>query len=255
MMPRLALVAVLFAAFSSACQTTPNREIGAPQGTNNKVAEINTQLGVGYLRAGKIELAWKRLHKAIEADPGYSAAQHAMALLYTSMKEPAKAEEHFQLAVKLDPTNSAAQNNYGSFLCQQRRYAEAEQRFLQAVKNPLYRDPGAAYTNAGLCMKSAGNLTKAEQYLRTALKRSPKLAPALIAMAEVSLANRQYLSARGYLERYLEIAPHTPRSLWLGVRIERALHDRDTAASYALLLRSKYPNSREAQALRQGSEQ
>jgi type IV pilus assembly protein PilF len=40
--------------------------------------------------------------------------------------------------------------------------------------------------------------------------------------------------------------------LWLGVRIERRLGDRNSEASYALQLRNRFPDSREARALLAG---
>jgi type IV pilus assembly protein PilF len=40
-------------------------------------------------------------------------------------------------------------------------------------------------------------------------------------------------------------------SLWLGVRIENALGDTSAAGGYALKLRNNFPNSREAESLRE----
>jgi type IV pilus assembly protein PilF len=40
--------------------------------------------------------------------------------------------------------------------------------------------------------------------------------------------------------------------LWLGIRIERLLGDKDAEASYAMLLRRKYPNSEQTKALLSG---
>jgi type IV pilus assembly protein PilF len=44
----------------------------------------------------------------------------------------------------------------------------------------------------------------------------------------------------------------TPETLWLGIRIESILGDKDAEASYALLLRQKYPNSDQTKALLSG---
>jgi Tfp pilus assembly protein PilF len=41
----------------------------------------------------------------------------------------------------------------------------------------------------------------------------------------------------------------TPEFLWIGVRTEAALDDRDTMASYALVLKNQHPESDETQAL------
>ena len=85
--------------------------------TDSELAQINTQLGYGYLREGQLDLAWKRLSKALEADPGYSTAHNAMGLLYVRLGDSRRAEEHFEKAVSINPGDSAAQTNFGSFLC------------------------------------------------------------------------------------------------------------------------------------------
>jgi type IV pilus assembly protein PilF len=51
------------------------------------------------------------------------------------------------------------------------------------------------------------------------------------------------------LQRYLEVGAHTAQSLWLGIRIERELGDRDALASYSLQLEKSYPDSEEARLL------
>ena len=70
-------------------------------------------------------------------------------------------------------------------------------------------------------------------------------------MSQASLESGNHLSARGYLQRYLEIGRHTPSTLWLGVQIEKELGDKNAVASYSMLLRSKFPESPEAQKLNQ----
>jgi type IV pilus assembly protein PilF len=251
----LPLTAVLLSGLLSACQPANVQPTtgGAPQ-TANPTAELQTQLGIGYLREGKLELAWIRLQRALDADPNYSTAHNAMAVVQERLDDPQKAEEHYLLAVSLNPADSAAQNNYGRFLCSQKRFEEGEQRFLQAAKNPLYAQPEIAYANAGLCMKQAENLDKAERYLRSALQINPRIPPALIAMSDISFIHERYLPARGYLQRYLELARHTAHTLWLGVQIERQLGDKNTASSYALMLKSTYPDSHETRLLLESGE-
>ncbi|MDX1528698.1 MAG: type IV pilus biogenesis/stability protein PilW [Gammaproteobacteria bacterium] len=252
--PIHSLAGILILALLSACQSTPVQPMGTVPQAANRLAEVHTQLGIGYLREGKLDQAYNRLERALEADPNFSTAHNAMGLLQEQLKNPRKAEEHYRRAVSINPGDSAAQNNYGGFLCRQERYEEGEARFIKVTENPLYKSPEIAYTNAGLCMRRAGNSEKAERYLRSALQINPKIPQALFAMSELSYESAQHLTARAYLQRYLEVAPHTPQSLWLGVRVERELGDKNTASSYALLLRSNYPDSRETQLLLESGE-
>jgi type IV pilus assembly protein PilF len=215
----------------------------------NVLAEVQTKLGIGYLREGKLDLAYNRLSKAIEADPDYSTAHNAMGTLQERLGDLARAEEQFQTAVRLNPSDSSAQSNYGSLLCRTGRYEEGEQRFLQALKNSLYERPEVAYANAGLCMMAAGNPEKAETYFRAALQRNPRMAAALEAMAQISFETQRYLPARAYLQRFGEVSEFGPAQLWLGVRIERELGDKAAANRYARKLRENFPDSNETREL------
>jgi type IV pilus assembly protein PilF len=48
------------------------------------------------------------------------------------------------------------------------------------------------------------------------------------------------------------IARPSAETLWLGIKIERALGDKDAVASYALQLRQEYPNSDQTRLLLSG---
>ena len=233
--------------FGCATTGTDNKPVSAQK--VNRVAELNAQLGLAYLREGRYETAWKRLSKALEIEPNYSAAHNGMALLCEQLKKPQEAESHYLRAIAINPADSAARNNFGRFLCAQGRLADAEAEFLKAVTNPLYDSPEIAYTNAGLCLYSGGDPVKAENYLRRALQINPKIPLALLKMASLTLQKGHPTPARAYLQRYLALARQTPESLWLGVQIERRLGDHNAAASYAMSLKNIFPDSNETRLL------
>jgi len=214
-----------------------------------KLAQVNTELGMQYLQRGDYETAMQKIDRALVADPDFVDAHNAMGLLHAALGENDKAERSFERALAIGPRNSAALNNYGQFLCRQGRHEAGQAQFLKAVGNPLYRLPAVAYSNAGTCAFDAGDLDTAEGHFRKALEIDPRLAPALLQMADLSYRLERYLPARGYLQRYLEVARHTPRSLWLGIRIERELEDRDAVASYSLQLERGFPDAPETRLL------
>lgn len=236
------------------CAQAPVTSNNAPAQDPDRLAEVYVQMGVEYMREGQNEIALNRLQKALQHDPGYPAAHTTLGILYARLGERDKAERHFREAVRLAPEDSAALNNYGQFLCARGRHKEGLELFARAVANPLYRTPEVAHTNAGMCALGLGDEKSAEQHFRAALRAAPKFAPALLQMARLSLRNGEHLSARGYLQRYAEVAEHTAASLWLGVQIERALGDLDTAASYALALKSRFPDAEETRLLLQSGD-
>jgi type IV pilus assembly protein PilF len=225
----------------------------APQA--NRLAVLHTQLGIGYLREGRNELAFRKLSKALEAQSDYSGAHNAIALLYERLGQDERARKHFRAAIEYAPQDSSARNNYGSFLCRRGFVDEAIEQFEAAVANPLYEAPGNALTNAGLCLYRSEQTVGAETYLRRALRQNPRQVSALLTMSEIAASSGRELSARGYLERFLTNGKHNSQSLWLGVRIERKLGDLNAASSYALLLKANYPDARETRLLLESESQ
>ncbi|HHM05101.1 MAG TPA: type IV pilus biogenesis/stability protein PilW [Gammaproteobacteria bacterium] len=210
-----------------------------------KAAEANAELGLAYMQQGRLELAMDKLQSALELDSGLPQAHHYIAELYQRTGDEKLADKHYRKALTLAPEEPMLHNNYGVFLCRQRRYREAEDHFLEAAGQVFYRSPEVAYKNAGACAYHAGDPDKAEQYYRKALQLKPRLAAALIGMAELKENQGAHLSARAFLQRYEEVARVTPRSLWLGVKVERALGDDKAAAAYAAKLRRRFPAAAE----------
>lgn len=229
----------------SGCTTTPKGELTADQ----KASQINTQLGSAYLRQNRMEQALDRLTKAVRQDPNNAEAHSVLAVLHHHLGQYSEAGYHYQRSVALAPDDSALLNNYGQFLCEQGKFKEGERHLQRAAANPLYRTPEVPLANAGACLLRDGQAEAAEEYFLKALRVNPDLPRALFSMAELRHQTGEHLSARGFYQRYLAVASQTPESLWLGIRIERELGDKDAVGSYSLLLRRQYPDSEEASKL------
>jgi type IV pilus assembly protein PilF len=222
----------------------------APQ--RQQVAEANLNVAVEFLRRGNYEGALERLKHAQEADPKNSFIYSMFGMVYQRIGDIEQAEKNFRRSLELEGDRPENLNNYGQFLCQQGRADEAEKLFLKAAQDRLYQTPEVALTNAGLCAQRGGDIAKATGYFNAALTANPAAVAALLALSEVELGNDRIPEAHKLLERYLKVASHTPRSLWLGIRIAGKLGDKDTEASYSMLLRNKYPDSVEAGYLKDG---
>ena len=185
-----------------------------------KASAINVQLGIGYLQQNKLELANEKLLKALAYNPKSASAHNAYAILQDRLLVKDKAAYHYEKATTLDPQDSQAANNYGTFLCRNNQEAKSETYFLRALKNPLYRTPEFAYTNAALCFIKIGKKDKAVGYLSKALAANSNFPVALVTMGKVAFDDQNYKNAKLYLDRYHLVAKPSAKSLWLSIRIE-----------------------------------
>ncbi|MEF8833735.1 MAG: type IV pilus biogenesis/stability protein PilW [Halofilum sp. (in: g-proteobacteria)] len=212
-----------------------------------KASRINAQLGANYLQSGQLERANAKLRKALDQDSKNVDAHTAFALLNMRLGKPDEARDHFETALDLDPESPQIHNNYGTFLCGEGEYDEGIEQFLKAADNRLYDTPAYAYANAGRCAREAGRDDEARGYFRQALELNPRLPSALIESSELALEAGQPELAAEYFSRYSEVAEQGPDTLWLGVRIERALGDREGAKEYGLQLLRRFRDSEQAQ--------
>jgi len=238
---RLAILVV--AAVLTACASSPERE--AERARTRQAVQTQVQLAAGYIERGQLEIARQSLDKALELDDSSPSANSMMGVLQWRLQNYDEAERYFKRSLDTQPVDPDVQNNYAVFLCARGKHDQAVKLFEQVASNPAYRTPAAAYENAGLCLLRKPAPAAAEQYFRKALERNPQQAKSLLNLARLSYNKRQYLSARGFMQRYFQVAPDSPESLLLAVHIERALRNRNAEASYALRLRNKYPNSPE----------
>ena len=162
------------------------------------------------------------------------------------------AEQNFQRALQINPFDSDTHHNFGGFLCQRKRTDEGIRHLMAALKNPLYQSPDKSYASAGVCSLNLGDVKGAEDYFQKALRIRPNQPNALLGLADVSYRAGNTQVAKNFLTRFMQVAQSDAETLWLGVRIERKLGDRDAEASYSAQLRRRFPESKEAKALAEG---
>lgn len=218
--------------------------------TNSRAAaEINAELGLAYMQKGDYEHALEKLKHALSFDPQSTNANHYIAEVYQQIGDIKSAESHYRKALAATPADPMLLNNFGVFLCRQKRLDEAQTHFMTAAKQPFYKTPEVAYSNAALCALEQPDEAKAEQYLRAALQLNPSLPAALYEMAALKFRQQEYLSARAFLQRYFTAERASPQSLWLGVRVEKQLGDEASAAKYAMQLKRDFPLAAETELL------
>ncbi|HQS02579.1 MAG: type IV pilus biogenesis/stability protein PilW [Halothiobacillus sp. 24-54-40] len=248
-----ALLVFAAIAFVSGCASVGQNPPGNPNNLptnpneNQRAAQINTELGVGYMNEGHMDVAVEKIKRAIYFDNNFAPAHHAYALMLDRLGEAPQAGVEFEKAYALDPNNSDLDNNYGTYLCGQKNYARAQSLFSRAYGDPLYKTPEFALTNSGVCYEAEGNKAQSLAQYQAALDKSPGYGPALIGLARVNFAQKNYAAAAAAIKTFEASNRNTPDTLQLAIRIDRATGDQTALANHVLILKGRFPDSAAAQ--------
>jgi type IV pilus assembly protein PilF len=215
-------------------------------------AKAHTDLAVAYYEIGNLGVALEEARIALQADSTFAPAYNVQGLVQLELKEVAAAESSFQRGLRIAPQDPDLNHNYGWFLCQSGREDQSIQWFMNAIRNPLYATPSKSYSAAGRCLLKR-NPAEAANYLDRALRLDPNNVQAMLPLADLLYQRRQLPEAKALVVRFNRLVPEpTAESLWLGVRIERRLGDRQAETNLASQLRRRYAGSPEFQLLQRG---
>ena len=224
----------------------------APGKTGAQAAATNIQLAIEYMKLGKLSSSREFIERALTQDPGNANVQLTAGLVYERLGEMSKAEKAYASAARLGVRDPNIQNNYAGFLCRTGKTTAGEKLFLEVARNPLYQTPEVALVNAGVCVRSIGNVVDADRYFSRALAIRPNMPEALLQLGNVAIDRGDGGSALDFVQRYLAVHPPTPEVLWLGFRAQRKLGDATAAAGFARRVQTEFPNSEQAQLMRSG---
>lgn len=216
-------------------------------------SKVHVELGTAYLSSGRPGVALDEARIAVAFDKTYAPAHLLMGLVYGSLDQFDLAAPAFQEASRLAPGDPEVNNAYGWFLCSQGRETEGLQRIDQAARNPYLSNPSRAWVNAGLCLMRVKDYGGAEARLVRANQIDEANLQALALLADLGYRTERYLRAKQWIDMLIQKSPETNESiLWLALRIERKLGNKDSVAGYAAKLRRDYPGSNEYQNFLQG---
>lgn len=255
------LLIVGLAAALAACQPQVVRQQPVPEPIPEPLpkpaspqarAKARTDLGFAYYADAQFKIAIEEARKALDADPNYAPAHHLLALVHVYLKEFSTAQMHFEQAVRLAPRDPAISNAFGLFLCSQNRGKEGVERLMIAARDPLYPNPSYAYTNAGMCSMWMNDDKAAEEYLRRAVIADSQNTQAVYLLALVSYQQKKLDEAKRLVDEVISRGEPGAESLWLALRVERKLGNREAEAGYASQLRRKFKDTPQYRALLQG---
>jgi len=217
--------------------------------SKSELAKVYRNLGIRYYKLGKLNIAKKKLNKALEIDPKQAQTHNALGVLYGTLRRKNIARGHFESAIALASDDAKVKNNYGRFLCEQGEFQNALNYLQSAARDPAHQIQWQVLTNLGHCELLQGNKQKAKLYFKKALLRNPKHSPALLEMSKIYYTEGKYMTARAFLERFFSASGkfQNAESLNVGYQIETALNDEKEAERYRTSLLRQFPDSPEAE--------
>lgn len=216
-------------------------------------AELRLQLAVGYFQHGQTEVAMQEINQALAADPNYADAYNLRGLIYMRQDDAAQAEDSFRRAIAIKPRDPDTRHNYGWLLCQQKRYADAMAQFGAALAVPTYQDAAKTLMTQGVCQIQAGDRAAAEKSLTQAYEMDAGNPVIGYNLASLLFQREDYTRAQFYIRRINNGQQANAESLWLGVKTERRLGNREAMAQLASQLQRRFPQSRESLAYERGN--
>jgi type IV pilus assembly protein PilF len=218
-----------------------------------KRARLRIELAIGYYEQGQTTVALDEIKQALAVDPTFADAYNLRGLVYMRLDDPTSAEDSFRRAIAIDPREPNVLHNYGWLLCQQKRYADASQQFSAALAVPTYADRAKTLMTQGVCQLQAGQKAEAERSLRQAYEIDAANPVIGFNLASLLAQREDWSRAQFYIRRVNNSPSANAETLWLGIKIERQLNNREAIAQLVGQLQRRFPQSREAMAYERGN--
>ena len=255
------LLACAAALLLAGCAGNPGAATGAPaeiltesdEPDNRKRARIRLELAANYFQQGQTNVALDELKQALTADPTFADAHNLRGLVYMRLNDNALAEDSFRRAMTLNPRDGDVLHNYGWLLCQQNRYSESTAMFARAIALPSYGAQPKTLMTQGLCQVRAGQMAEGERSLLQSYELDAGNPVTGYNLSDVLFKRGNLSQAQFYIRRLNNSSLANAETLWLGIKVERGLGNREAMTQLADQLKKRFAQSREAVAYDRGA--
>lgn len=257
------LVALCLFAALGGCATTGGGYSGGGSATElatasddsdaRKRARTRLALAASYLQDGKHMIALEEQKKAVRIDPSFSDVYALGGVIYTQMGETQLAFANFERAISLNPRDADSMHNMGWLHCTEGNYQQAQALFERALGVRMYMEKAKTTMAKGVCEARAGNRAAAEATLLQAYELDQSNPITGYNLAKLIYERGDAQGARQYIRRVNNGQWSNAETLWLGIKVERALGNQRAIGELADQLHRRYPGSKELQAYERGA--
>lgn len=209
-------------------------------------ARLRLELAAGYFEQGQMDVSLDEVKQSIATDPTYADAFNLRGLIYMRLNDAPLAEDSFRRALALNSRDSDTAHNYGWMLCEQKRYAEAFRFFAQANSNPAYTGKAKTLMTQGVCQVRAGQRAEAEQSLMQSYELDAGNPVTAYHLSSLLYERGDLTRAQFYVRRLNNSELANAETLWLGIKTERKLNNREAVVQLGDQLKKRFAQSSQA---------
>jgi type IV pilus assembly protein PilF len=252
----MVITALALSGCASGGSTVSNRadlETASDEPAARKRARIRLELAAGYFEQGQTTIALDEIKQSISADPSLFEAYNLRGLIYMRLNDVSLAEDSFKRALSINPGAATVQHNYAWLLCRNSRIPEALQLFGRALVNPAYGDRAKSWMAQGLCQIDSGDRANAEASLLHSYELDAGNPITGYNLALLLFQRGEFVRSQFYVRRINNSSYANAESLWLGIKVERRVDNRDAMLQLGVQLKKRFSESREYSAYERGA--
>ena len=125
--------------------------------------------------------------------------------------------------------------------------------FANALGNPTYGDRAKTWMAQGLCQQRGGQMADAENSLLRSYELDAGNPITAYNLSLILYQRGEFVRSQFYVRRLNNSELANSESLWLGIKVERRLENREAMAQLSSQLKKRFPQSREFSALERGA--
>jgi Tfp pilus assembly protein PilF len=161
--------------------------------------------GLFYLNSGNIDLAEKKLLKALKKKPTLIGAVNGLGVVYLQKRDFKKSIGYFTQVVRTNPDSYDAYNYLGVAYTELGEYNLAKENLLRAANAGKYRTPENAFVNLALLEIRQGRYDAALRYVEKGLEKNNRFPPLCNLMGVILENQEKFPEALKWYEKALSL--------------------------------------------------
>lgn len=173
-------------------------------------AEYIMNEGLIYLNDGNMDLAEKKLRKALKKKDNLFQAINALGIVYTYKQDFDKAISYFKKVLAINPAFVDAHNSLGLIYIEKNNYDAAKEHLLIAANQDKYKTPENAFVNLAMLEIKFNHPELAMRYVEKGLEKNDRFAPLYNLRGILLEREKRYQESLKDFEKAMSLLGGTP---------------------------------------------